>query len=348
MKLTMKWAFVLTIGLGLVMGVLPLGAMAKTTFSGFVDMSWSYDDISEDNTFALDEVELDIESELTPWAGLRTDINFLEGEDHSDADVILEQGYITLALPLPIDTTFQFGKFNAPIGWELLDPIDTYQFSSSLVFVNGTPTNLTGAMVLMTFNPMFDLSVYVVNGWDNISDNNDMKTFGGRLGITPVRGVNIGLSAITGPEQDDNDSDYRTVFDLDFTLELIPHLLIGGEFNYGMEEDLAAGGGDAEWLGGFVTLHYDFTEVLGLTLRAGVFDDQDGSRLGQEETRTALTLAPTFDLAKGVAFLLEFRYDHSDEDVFTESDGDMTDDMVSVAVEFIFSWDEAFELVATR
>ena len=65
-----------------------------------------------------------------------------------------EQGYVTrsragsqdLEGNYPILT---FGKFNAPIGFELLDAPDMYQYSHSLVFSRGLPTNLTGAMLAM-------------------------------------------------------------------------------------------------------------------------------------------------------------------------------------------------------
>ena len=353
---------------GLLLGLV-LTAQARTTLSGFVDTSFFYEDLDDTNTFSLDEVELDIISKLTPWAGLRADINFRNADssdeevtaggvtfsvgDDLSADDIMEQGYITLGIPLPFETTFQFGKFNAPIGWELLDPVDMYQFSHALVFDFGIPTNLTGALLALVFSPMVDLQLYVVNGWDELNDNNDAKTFGGRLGLTPMRGVNFGVSVISGAEQDDSNDNYRTVVDTDFTLELIERLLIGGEFNYGMEENVP-GIGDAEWVGGLVTLHYDFTDIIGGTFRFDIFHDDDGARLPNDnpnvssQTRYALTFAPTFALAPGVGALVEFRYDKSDEDVFGKDNGNLVDDVFTAAVEFTFSWEETFQLIAKK
>jgi len=363
-KKASQWALGVVGWVGLILGLGSQAAHAEQLrLYGFVDTSFFYENLTESNTFSLDQVELDIEAQLTPWAGLRTDINFLAGDsdntglgvddpfDELTTDEVLEQGYIFLKLPLPFETTFRFGKFNAPIGWELLDPPDLYQFSNSLTFNFGIPTNLTGALLAMTFNPVFDLQIYVVNGWDQLRDNNKMKTFGGRLGIAPMQGVNVGLSAITGPEQDDNDSDYRTVFDMDFTVSLIAKLLIGGEFNYGHEEDAALDGSNAHWVSGFMTLHYDFTDVIGLTLRGGAFYDDGGSRLPndnpavEKQTSYELTLAPTFALSKGVGMLVEFRYDKSDKDVFLDDDGDFQDDIFSVAVEFTFVWEKTLDIL---
>lgn len=375
MKRIFKWTTGIFVTIVLAVTLTPFKAQsAETTLSGFVDTSFFYEGLGKTNTFSLDEVELDIESKLTPWAGLRTDINFRAGDsgneiqvdifDELTTDEVLEQGYIYLNLPLPFESTFQFGKFNVPMGWELLDPVDMYQFSHALVFNYGIPTNVTGALLAMTFNPALDLQLYAVNGWDRLNDNNKMKTFGGRLGITPTKGANVGLSFITGPEQDNNEDDYRTVFDADLTLELIPKLLIGGEFNYGVEENasLRAGGGNAKWIGGLLMAHYDFTDIVGLTFRFDIFNDKDGARLPNDtlglpigdpnrvvgQTAYALTFAPTFALAKGVGFLVEFRYDKSNEDVFLNNHDNLVDDFFSVAVEFTYSWQETFQLLAKK
>jgi hypothetical protein len=100
-----------------------------------------------------------------------------------------------------------------------------------------------------------------------------------------------------------------------------------------------------------MTLHYDFTDVIGLTLRGGAFYDDGGSRLPndnpavEKQTSYELTLAPTFALSKGVGMLVEFRYDKSDKDVFLDDDGDFQDDIFSVAVEFTFVWEKTLDIL---
>lgn len=354
----------------LIVSLFPLCAwgQVKTTFKGFVDTSFFYESVQNVSTFSLDQVELDIDSQLTPWAGLRFDINFLADPevtldgvggralafDDLSTDDVLEQGYITLTLPtknLGIEATLRFGKFNTPIGWELLDPVDRYQFSFAHVFNYGLPFNTTGALIALKFNPIVDLQLYAVNGWDQLQDNNDNKTFGGRLGITPVEDLNWGLSFIIGPEQDDNDDDYRTVFDTDLTIKLIPKLLIGADFSYGFEENAGAGGRDAKWLAGLLTLHYSFTDIIGLTLRFDAFDDKDGARLPNDnpavtdQTTYSFTLAPVFNLGKGIRALAELRYIKSNEDVFLKRNGGFTDESFVVALEFTYSFEHAFEVL---
>jgi len=321
--------------------------------TGFVDTSYVYDGNSGSSTFSFDEFELDVEKTLSDRASLRADINFRK-VDYNDGDSfnfddIMEQGYVTYRAPMGGEVDFTFGKFNAPIGFELLDPPDMYQFSHALVFDYGLPTNLTGLM--SSFNPgeMIDVSLYVVNGWDVSSDNNTDKTVGGRIGFTPAENINFGISGIYGAEKDDNNHDKRSVIDLDATITPVENLIIGAEFNYGTEDEasLIDAGKDAEWVGALIMAHYDFTKWMGLTLRYGYFDDKDGSRIGLVEggddigdavKRRAFTIASTFTITEGAGFLVEYRYDNADKDFFEDDDGKYTDNNHTVAVEFTYSF----------
>ncbi|MDT8316491.1 MAG: outer membrane beta-barrel protein [bacterium] len=310
--------------------------------SGFVDTSL-YESQYGDSSFGLDQVEIDIEKKIDGSLSLRADINYMTAmKDYSTAagpeveiqqfDDLVEQAYVTYNTK-GIDLTF--GKFNAPIGFELLDPVDMYQYSHALVFDYGLPTNLTGAMGSYEFNDMADISLYVVNGWDNNYDNNNSRTVGGRLGLTPFKGLNIGLSTISGKEGPTDDK--LTVVDMDLTLKMVDKLTIGAEYNSGKDEGGAAAGEDAEWSGFMVMANYAATNDLSLTLRYDSFDDEDGTRFnsGMIEKRTAYTVAALYSLGEGAGFLLEYRTDESDEKVF---DSGAEDSEASYAAEFTFSF----------
>jgi hypothetical protein len=345
----------------LMLGLLPFAASGhgKTTLSGFVDTSSFYESAQPSNTFSLDQVELDVDSELNAWAGLRLDLNFNTADSGKDirtgifdeltADDVLEQGFLYLVLPTKawgFETIFFFGKFTdvSPVGWEGTDPLDVYQFSFALVSDFGIPNSLTGALLAVTLHPVVGLQLYAVNGWDTLRDNNTMKTFGARLDLTPLPDLNWGLNVVIGPEQDDQDEAYRTLFDTDLLIELIPRLLIGAEFTFGHEENVASGGKDAFWLAGLLTLRYELTSLVGFTWRFDIFDDRNGVRLDRDneavtrETRYALTLASTFALAERARLLVELRYAQSDANVFATSRDSFTDHMFSVAVELTLAF----------
>jgi hypothetical protein len=79
--------------------------------------------------------------------------------------------------------TLTFGRFNAPLGFELVDPNEMFQFSHSLVYTYGLPVNLTGAMVRKAWDGGLDARAYAVNGWDRNDETNQVPTWGGRVGF---------------------------------------------------------------------------------------------------------------------------------------------------------------------
>lgn len=318
-----------------------LANASEVTFSGFVDAAYYNNSNSEESTFSLDQAEFDIEKVIEEAGGLRIDIQHVRGDDGT-TDNFLEQGYVWVDLPAGAKLTF--GKFNAPIGFELLDPNDMYQYSHAMVFDNGLPTNLTGAMLSAAFG-MVDVAVYAVNGWDQIADDNKDKTFGARIGVTPMEGVNIGLSFITGAEGSDADgadTSNLSVFDLDLSVTMIENLTIGAEYNSGTYENMSVTnpGDDATWSGFLVMANYAFSDKIALTLRYDSFTDNEGARLdgGVEETRNAITISPSYAIADGFGVLAEYRLTSSDEKVFADKDGKAKDTLSELALEFTYNF----------
>ncbi len=51
-----------------------------------------------------------------------------------------------------------------------------------------------------------------------------------------------------------------------------------------------------------------------------------------------MTIAPTFIICDTFSALVEYRYDHSDEDTFVQENGELVNDNSTLAVEFIYSF----------
>ena len=320
--------------------------------SGFVDASYIYNNLDDANTFGLDQVEIDLSKNLGGIGTLRADLEWVsDGEGGFTLDA--EQGYVTLDLGMGRGEgnypTLTFGKFNAPIGFELLDAPDMYQYSHALVFDMGLPTNLTGAMLSMDLGGGVDVVVHLSNGWDQNVDGNTDKKIGGRLGYSHEEKGGIGFSAMRGDESGFTGN--LTVYDIDLTLTPRPDLIIGGEYNNGrtdLDEVLEQ---ESSWNGYMVMAHFDFNDVVGITGRYDYFTREvesnfpslqtgsTGPKFNLEETRQALTIAPTFALADGLGFLMELRRDFSDDEIYGNPEtGDAEKSMVNFAFEMTYSF----------
>lgn len=313
--------------------------------SGFVDASYTYSNLDDSNTFGLDQVEIDLSRNLGDIGSLRADLEWVsDGEGGFTLDA--EQGYVTLDLGMGRGEgnypTLTFGKFNAPIGFELLDAPDMYQYSHALVFDNGLPTNLTGAMLSMDLGGGIDVVVHLTNGWDQNVDANTNKMIGGRVGYSHEEMGGIGFSAMRGDEEGLVGN--LTVYDVDLTLTPAPGLIIGGEYNNGKTE-LDQVDVENSWNGYMVMAHYSLNDVMGLTGRYDRFSREISQiaarRSGAQDhprsvdvTQQALTIAPTFALTDGLGFLMELRRDFSDDEIF----GDGEKSMVNFAFEMTYSF----------
>ena len=307
------------------------------SLNGFVDASNYTDFNSRESSFGLDQSEIDLAKTFSNKASLQADIEFLsDGTGGFDLD--LEQGFLSYNPGQSNNWTFTFGKFNAPIGFELLDPPDMFQYSHALVFDLGLPTNLTGLSVSNQLSSKVDWVFYVVNGWDVNSDNNKEKTFGTRWGYTPRDNFGIGLSVICGAERDDNNSSRRTVLDFDLSWQLTPLWMIGGEYNYGMETKALANGTDGCWDGFLLMTKVDLSEISAITFRLDYFNDNDGLRTGEAQTLTALCVSPSVAIVDGLAGLFELRYDCSSIKSFEDTHGDPQHSQVSTGLEFTYAF----------
>jgi Putative beta-barrel porin-2, OmpL-like. bbp2 len=310
----------------------------KVELSGFVDGAYFYDGNSGANTFSLDQVEIDVIKSVSKTTVLRADLEWVnDGAGGFALDA--EQGFIQFSPLILGGLNVTFGKFNAPIGFELLDAPDMYQYSHALVFDYGLPTNLTGAMFSKNIGENVDVVFYFSNGWDQNVDINKSKTIGGRIGYSRDDDWKGGLSFIRGEERENN-SGLLTVLDADFTFTAVKNLTLGAEINKGGENltDSTNTSKTVTWLGALLMAHYDFSEFWGITVRYDYFDDKNGSRLGNAEKRQALTFAPTFVLGDGMVAIFEVRNDFSDKKVFTGNKGEAVKSQLAMALEFTFTF----------
>jgi len=241
------------------------------------------------------------------------------GAEPIETEVDLHRFYITAIAPLGNGVAFSFGRFDTPYGYERHDAPLNLTATTSEVQRYGRPQSMTGFTVAYQFAPWLDATAWIVNRWENettedtLEDNNRDKSFGGRIGFTPLQGnqlLNFGIGGWWGPEQDDDTANKRWIVDVDVTYTPIPRLFLTGEFVFGREAGVSFRrvgipiSGDAavdkrvSWYGLYALAHYDVTPWFGVGFRYGIFNDTDGARTGVSQTLQSFTLAPIVHLSR--------------------------------------------------
>lgn len=282
------------------------------------------------------------------------------GAETPATEATLDKFNLTVVAPIGNGLAISLARFDLPFGFERHDEVLNLTATTSEVFQFGRPQRGTGFNFAYQFAPWLDAQAWVVNRWENetthdpFDDNNKDKSYGGRIGFTPISRdgiLNFGIGAFWGPEQVSNNSDPRWVIDVDAVWQPTRRFLFAGEFVYGGEHNVSTRtvgrpvgmpqriDEDRNWLGFYVLGYYELAKWLGLTARYGYFNDLDASRTGVEQELHSLTIAPVFHLSRmipdlkptGVFFTrsqvpidwvnvkLEYRLNYSTRNVFSDS-----------------------------
>jgi len=293
-------------------------------------------------SFQIDMLKLQLEKvpdESLP-VGFRADLLFGEvaqfvgasGLGDADDSFDLEQAHITWRAPVGNGLDISFGKFVTMHGGEVIESWSHFNYSRGLLFTYAIPFTHTGIRTHYAFSPEFAAGLHLVNGWDNVDDNNKSKTVGTTAALTPfarteglLRSLSIGTNFMYGPEQDDENSHARTLLDLVVTWQPIDRLELLANYDYAEEEevpvvvDLADGPGgpldrsrDAQWYGfAFGGRYWICREKLALAARGEYFKDSQGVRtIGASEFDSSLGPSPSpprGQVLRGVTITLDYR-----------------------------------------
>ena len=270
----------------------------------------------------------------------------------------LREAYLTYKLPWNMPTTdkpitLKGGKFVTLLGEEVIKTWSNFNFNiaNSISFGFGIPFTHTGLLADLPVLDMATLDLGIVNGWDDITDNNNAPTFLGGLGFAPVDMFSMYISGTFGPEQPNRSAQsQRGVLSANATLKATDTLQFIGDITWGNETNICLPAantpgactsatplafpnkvGTGYWTGLVGYVVWQATDKLQLVLRPEMFNDPQGVRTGgattanfganpnaQRGAGTVWAITPTvaYQLTDHLLARAEYRYDRASRPYF--------------------------------
>jgi hypothetical protein len=276
------------------------------------------------------------------WAG--------EGTDSFD----VTEAYVSYNAAVGKGIRFDVGKMATFFGAEVIEAIDNPNYSRTFLFNYAIPFTHTGLKMSYGFTDAFSTSLYIVNGWDNSTDNNRGKSYGASVTYTPAEAVSIIVNGMTGPEQDEalyatpnpglagsSSSNQRDLLDVVATIKPMKPLSIILNTDNGREQNVPAtllpsgASGPAEWKGVACIAKYDLTDKHSIAARGEVFNDEEGFRTGRAQRLKEVTMTWEVRLNGGLILRPEYRHDSSNVASF---DNGTKNSQNTVALGAMYRW----------
>lgn len=310
------------------------GLLGPTTISGFVDTYYGYNsnqpvgrttayrnfDINS-SQMALNMIELVADKAPDAAAsrlGYHVALGFGQAINQVNAgelgfDQYLKEGYLEYLAPVGKGLQVNVGKFVTPAGAEVIETKDNWNYSRGLLFAWAIPYFHYGASAKYAFNSKFALTGYLVNGWNNSVENNTGKTTGFSAAWTPNSKITLIQNYLVGPEQFNDNSDYRHLFDTVFIYSPTAKLSLMANYDYGQDHPA---GVSAHWSGIAGYVKYAPSANWAVAARGEYFSDNSGAATGTSQNLSEFTFTLQRVFASKLMARLEFRRDMSDQDVF--------------------------------
>lgn len=303
----------------------------------------------KDNTFAIDTAALFISRDREGEGfGFHLAFDFFDGAKYTASrqgyqtkgdnydgtdEFEVREAYLTYDVPFH-DITVKAGKFTTLLGYEVLKtPTNiNHNVSHSLLFGFAIPFTHTGILANIPLTDIVSVDVGVVNGWDNVADNNAGKTLLAGLGIYPVDEFSLYASGTFGPEQDDNHDSNRGVLSMNAVYRPAPGLSLVWDGVYGNESSLPDASGSrsaADWYG--MALYAigdvgDFSitlrgEVLYDQIAPGVRDNFGPGASGDRVTVWEISPAVAYQFNSHLTARIEYRHDEASDRIFLQRRG---------------------------
>jgi len=340
--------------------------LGPTSLSGFVDLYYGENfnnptsrtnslrsfDLAA-NQFGLNLVELvvdkapDAANSRTGYhvaLGFGQAMNAVNGTDPGGLgfDQYLKEAYFSYLAPVGKGLQVDVGKFVTPHGAEVIETKDNWNYSRGLLFSYAIPYYHFGMRAKYTFNDKYSVTGFLVNGWNDVIDNNTGKTYGASFNWSPNKKFSIGQNYMAGPEQANNTSNWRQLSDTVVTYSFNSRLSFILNYDYGRGDRIAPSPRPVYWTGAAGYVRYAFNDRYALATRYEYYSDHYGFTTGTPQHLNEFT--ETFErlIAHHILTRMEFRRDMSNVPSFFKANSPvMAQNTLTAGLVFTFDSREA-------
>lgn len=341
----------------------PTWSVGSLDFSGFLDGYYSYNANRPSNVangqindlynfddktdqFNLSAAKFTVNHDPDP-IGVHLDLLFgrtntlLHSSTDKDTDNYIEQAYISAKPNKTHGAEFDFGQFVTSAGAEVIEAKDNWNYSRSLLFAWAIPYYHFGLRYSVPVTKTWTAGLQVVNGWNNVVDNNGGVTIGLTSALTKPKYA-WALNYYTGPENADTQKGYRNLIDTTLTLTPTAKFNAYINYDYGQNHTPSSVAGEEtvpaespHWQGVAFAAHEQVTAKSALTGRVEYFDDNQGFSTGSAQALKEFTGTYEYKCVAGLLGRVEYRRDWSNQDFFHKGDTEMVGAQSTLTVAFI-------------
>jgi hypothetical protein len=271
------------------------------------------------NQFSLNMAKLTLEHTPDPL-GFRLDLGFgrafeiVHGAELAPSVFRnIEQAYISYKPPGAKGLQLDFGKHVTAAGAEVIETNSNWNYSRSLLFTLAVPYYHFGLRASIPAGKHFTAGFHLINGWNNVEDNNSGKTIG-FSGVVSAGPVTWSNNYYAGPEKINTNEGWRHLYDTTVLVSAASKAGLYVNFDYGVDRNPGARGN--AWYGVAGAAQFQLAKRFALTPRLEWFNDRDGFNTGTAQKLKEFTLTAEYKLPEGVFTRLEYRRDWSDQPFF--------------------------------
>ncbi len=212
---------------------------------------------------------------------------------------------------------------------------DNWNYSRSLLFTLAIPYYHMGVRASYPLGDKVALTGFVLNGWNNVVDNNTGKTVALQAAVKPLGALSVTETYVGGPEQTDDNSDWRQLSDTVATFTVTPRFSVAGNYDYGRDSQ---SGATVNWQGFAGYARFQPAAWFALSPRAEYYNDTQGFTSGAAQKLKELTLTGELKSKDGVILRLEYRRDVTDTRFFVKHDGELVKNQDTFTIGFIYAF----------